>query len=91
MRRRTFPQAVEPAAPMIRLSMDEILDGPRPSDPDRDAVWLALRREIGAASVGTEYDLRRSMLLSAAAQRAWFQRRRRWVQTLFAGDRRVGC
>ena len=78
---------------MVAMSLDVIIDGPRPgpSDQAADAQWLALRRVMFDAEVGHRlYDPRRVLGLSPGDRDVWIDGRRRWLADLvFAGDSRV--
>jgi hypothetical protein len=71
------------------VSLDAILDGPRPIDPARDQVWLALRREVDTLTVGGPYDPRRLFGMSDAQVAQWRVERRAWLARQLAGDGRV--
>jgi len=63
------------------LTIDALLDGPRPgmADPDGDRAWLDGQRAIAAATQGTEYDVRHVLRLDGRARAEWDARRRQWL------------
>ena len=55
-------------------------------------MWLALQREVNAATYGhAVYDLRKLLTLQTAAEQAvWLESRRHWLATtVFKNDPRV--
>ena len=75
----------------VTVTLDEILDGrrPGPDDPERDALWLELRRELSRAQCGhQEFDPREVLRLEGLALARWFEGRREWARQLFADDPR---
>lgn len=82
MRRRRAPQTPAPARPNpAGLDLAALLDGPRPgrSRPDEDRAWLAGRSAIDRATVGTEYDPRHALRLTARTVQTWRALRFAWL------------
>jgi hypothetical protein len=76
----------------VRLSLDQVLNGPRPGrdDPEADRVWLDLRRELSAAEyMHPAFDPRAALRLEGARFAEWQERRARWLRAVFAGDPRL--
>lgn len=75
------------------LTVSELLDGPRPGpdDPDRDAAWRALRRDIDAARMCTDLDPRCGLCLEGARRDAWIARVRALVVRLVRRRKPGGC
>jgi hypothetical protein len=69
-----------------------VLAGPRPgrAQPERDLVWLQLRRELSAAAaIRGQCDPRQLLEMCAEDQAAWRAVYRTWAAAFFAGDTRV--
>jgi aminoglycoside phosphotransferase (APT) family kinase protein len=73
------------------VSVDAVLDGPRPGrgDPAADANWLSCRRDLAAAACGGAFDPRMTLALDAQQLDTWRGARRVWATHLFADDPRV--
>ena len=76
----------------VTVTLDEILNGrcPGPDDPERDALWRELCRELSRAQCGhQEWDPRALLRLEGLPLARWLEGRRAWVRQLFADDPRV--
>lgn len=69
------------AASANGLTLDVLLDGPRPGreNPDADRQWLAGQRTIDRLTAGTEWDVRHVLTLTEAECRRWDAQRRAWL------------
>jgi hypothetical protein len=70
------------------MSLDQVLDGPRPTDPARVTRWLDLRwGVIGALLAGGSYDPRRRPE-DPAASAQWLHQRRAFLAEALSDDAR---
>lgn len=71
--------------PNVRLPIDVILRGPRPSDPEADRVWRAARQRLFQAEhCHPQFDPRRLLGLSTSKAAQWREARRAWALEVLA-------
>ena len=75
-------------APDVPIALSELLDGPRPTDAARDALWLALRAELFHLEADhPRFDPRVMLPLTGNALAAWREARAVWLASTLAHRR----
>jgi hypothetical protein len=83
-KRYSQPIRVAPDLPVVRpLTIDEVLDGARPTDHTAAALWLQLRRELWAAEHCGDFDVRRTLTMTNLQRAQWDADRRVWADGVF--------
>ena len=86
VKRRRVPAIADGGDP-VALSVDDILDGRRPSRSEvaADAAWRAAHARLGWAAAGTEFDPRHVLRLTPRTRATWHARRRAWAVSILEG------
>lgn len=88
-KKRPQPSARSRVASVKSLRLATLIEGPRPTDPESDALWLALRSEIDRAAHMGPFDPRTRPQEDDLAIARWREKRAAWIAEMFRNDTRV--